>query len=132
MARRGGGTSKAGSAGRGKDLPAYDPNDLAVLRRYSSGRTARSQDDQVFAAHALGVLAYQPAFGWLCPSREAARLGEGKIIVTVLAELGRIPNDRRLRAIAREICSARMKALDAIALIRRRREPNGRAPPARQ
>lgn len=110
----------AGLSPGGEDaiLPSFDPEDLRIVHRFTSGQAPGSQANHRYAARALGVLNYEPRFAWLCPNREAARKGEARVKVTVLAALGRIADDRRLRAIARRICAQRLGVGEAVALAR--------------
>jgi hypothetical protein len=82
-------------------------------------RTRRGLMNKAYSIRALGVLKNNRAFRWLCSTEEAINRGDGELRFSILAELGRVDDEKTLRAFAREICKRKPRAKVAVALIRR-------------
>lgn len=90
--------------------------------------TERGRQDAYYRQIALGVLMSDRRFTWLA-DEAAMKAGAPKAWKpTILAELGRIPDDEAMKAVAAQVCELRPKAKAAVAMIRRYRlgrEPEG-------
>jgi hypothetical protein len=79
----------------------------------------RGRQDRLYQIRAIGALADDRAFWWLCSTREEIDAGTGHCRHAMLAELGRFVDAKEMRAAARLICQAKPRARDAMVMLRR-------------
>jgi hypothetical protein len=71
---------------------------------FGDAKTERHRLNIVYRQRALSILMTDPAFEWLCSTREAIDAGVGRLRFTILSELGRIDDEESLRRVATIIC----------------------------
>jgi hypothetical protein len=81
-------------------------------------RSARHQNNTVYKTRAIGFVANDPRFEWLCSDEATIMRGEGHMRHTILSELGRIENDQAREAIALYLCETKPTTRRAVAFIR--------------
>lgn len=90
-------------------------------------KSSRGRQDSYYRMIALTVLTKDERLAWLA-DESAMKAGTGRWKPSILSELGRIPNEEDLKAVALRICELKPKTKDAVAMIRRARlgrEPEG-------
>src|SRR5262245_7533859 len=104
---------------------AVPPEALAVYARmFPEIKTRRGLQERCYAGLAIRALSDDPAFEWLVSTREQIAGGTSRLRHTILAELGRVSDERMIKEMARLLCKQRPTAKRAAALIRRwRRAP---------
>ena len=99
----------------------------ALQHLFPDIQSRRHLQDVACRQRALALLTDDPACRWLCDP-EAMQRGQpsGPLQKSwrpgILAELGRIPDDEDLKALAGEICKVKPRTKDAVLLIRRWRK----------
>jgi hypothetical protein len=115
------------SRGRPKTIPKEQ---RGIISWVSDGQTERCKQDKFFLVHSMGVLQNDKRFSWLCDEEEMQK-GTGKgWKPSILSELGRYffsvhLDEEKLKDIALEICEAKPKTKDAVAMLRRYRLGRG-------
>jgi hypothetical protein len=99
--------------------PAYEQ---ALQQLFPDIGSRRHLQNVACRQRALALLSEDPAYRWLCdPEAMQAKprpSAQKSWRPTILAELGRIPGDEDLKAMAGQICQLKPKTRDAVLLIR--------------
>lgn len=80
--------------------------------------TDRGLANTCYRQRAVCLLLGDPRFYWLGMDKAAITAGTTKMRMTILQELGRIPDEEILRKVAGEICRLKPTSRQAIAMIR--------------
>lgn len=104
--------------------PEYEQ---ALQQLFPDVQSHRHLQNVACRQRALVLLSDDPAYRWLC---DPEAMQQGKRLSpsqkawrpTILAELGRIPDDQDLKAMAGRICQLKPRTKDAVLLIRRWRK----------
>jgi hypothetical protein len=121
------GISEAASKKRGRPK-AWSEAAMAVSRFcVPDVKTTRHLQNVAYRQLAMGYLANDPAFAWLCDS-ERMTAGDAAWRPGILAELGRFLEEETIKAYAARICELKPKTKDAIAMLRRARTGKASAP----
>lgn len=91
-----------------------------------SGATERTKQNKLYQLRAMRALGISPdtadnppeAYLWLWPRPHVPRPGDHRVKWTVLAELGRIRDEKTLRAAARRVCELRLSTREAVLAVR--------------
>jgi hypothetical protein len=108
--------------------PAFKAEQMAIITQlFPEVHSRRGRVNALYRTHAMDLLK-QRRFRWLM-DMEGLAAGKDTWKPSILAELGRIADDRTLRAFAARICQLKPKTHEAVAMIRRARL-NGASKPA--
>ena len=91
-------------------------------------KTYRGMSEVMYRQRASSLLRQDSRFLWLADFKKADAGVPGAVKWSILAALGRIPNDETLKAVALRICELKPKTKEAVAIINRfrlGREPEG-------
>ena len=86
---------------------------------FTDTKTRRGRVNICYRQHALYVIKGDPRLAWLFDSELIRTQEHAPFRRTILTELGRIPNDEDLRAVALRICELKPTTKEAVAMIRR-------------
>jgi hypothetical protein len=95
----------------------------AIGGRHVTARTKQAKFYQMRAIQVLGVTLDSrtpKAYRWIWPAPEPGT-EDNRPRWTILAELGRIDDDKTLRSVAAQVCKAKMKTAEALRALRRMR-----------
>ena len=117
--------------GRPRSTP---PDWDLIMRRVGQTGTPRTLVNFYYTSRAMAVLNLKSIpeddpLRWLYDPTLAAHNERAGFKQTILSELGRIPDDQLLRAVALQVCELKPKTRDAIIMIRRLRVGEGKPKP---
>jgi len=124
------GISEAASEKRKRGRPpVFDPGYRAAIGSlFNEVKTHRGKTDCLYRQRAFNLLEKDGRFAWVADGAKARAGSPDAWKPSILVELGRIPNDEDLKAVALRICELNPKTKEAVAMIRRfrlGREPEG-------
>jgi hypothetical protein len=91
------------SPSRGRP-PAFHDDLMMQAKLAFNVKSSRAAQNKIYMSRACQVLGYSPRLAWLGLSSKKKRLAGGRIRECVLAELGRIHDEKCLAVVARELC----------------------------
>jgi hypothetical protein len=98
--------------------PLLTPETVAVWNSLDPGMTNRTWHNWHYKFRAQGLLDGDPECLWLIDMANAKAGKRGCYRHTLLAELGRIPNDADLIEVARSVCTMKPTTKQGVAMIR--------------
>jgi hypothetical protein len=100
--------------------PVFDPayrSEIGGL--FNEVTTHRGMTDCLYRQRAFNLLSKDGRFAWVADGPRSAAGAPDALKSSILVELGRIPNDEDLKAVALRICELKPKTKDAVSMIRR-------------
>ena len=102
--------------------PVFDPAYRAAIGNlFNEVKTHRGKTDCLYRQRAFNLLSKDARFAWVADGAKARSGSPDAWKPSILVELGRIPNDEDLKAVALRICELKPKTKDAVSMIRRAR-----------
>jgi len=100
--------------------PVFDPGYRAAMKTiFPDIKTHRGMTDSLYRGRAINLLTKDGRFAWVADGARMKAGAPGAWKPSILVELGRIPNDEDLKAVALRICELKPKTKEAVAMIRR-------------
>jgi len=117
------GISEAASQKRKRGRPpVFNPGYRAAMKTiFPDIKTHRGMTDSLYRGRAINLLTKDGRFAWVADGARMKAGAPGAWKPSILVELGRIPNDENLKAVALRICELKPKTKDAVSMIRRAR-----------
>jgi hypothetical protein len=99
--------------------PVFREDEDDFIRSFFPGiTTKRGRMNRNYSIRALQILDYAKPYQWLTSTPDHVNAGTGKVRFTLLAELGRISDEKLLREAAREICRLKPATAQGVSMIR--------------